>query len=166
VRAPLFPARSNDGFGEQSAWFLSKLGAPQRSKKLPGPDPRRRKPAVPLWAKREIRFSSPSRPSSQEGAGWQALAPGWKPQGRTCRGSQDRRGDLPGSPGLADTSRHQLALLLVQVLPSPGSCSCHKCTNCGDKRGSRAAIHLPFEVFPHGCKGFTGSEGRTLRAEE
>lgn len=135
-RAPLLPARSNDGFGEQPAWFLSTQGARQGSKKLPGADPRRRNQLSLSGLSEKSALALRARPGSQEGAGWQALAPGWKPQGRTCRGSRDRRGDLPGRPDLADTSRHQLPLPLVQVLPSPGCCLCHKCTNCGDKRGS------------------------------
>lgn len=34
-----------------------------------------------------------------------------------------------------------------------------------DQRGSGAAIHLPFELFPHGCKGSAVGGGRKQRSE-
>lgn len=70
-RAPLLPARSNDGFGGTTRLVQVQTGSPAKEQKAPRARSPQEEPAVPLWVKREIRFSSP-RPSQQPGRSWLA----------------------------------------------------------------------------------------------
>lgn len=149
-RAPLPSARSRDDLGTACLAHVH-TDSPERSKKLQRPQYPRGERTVPFGYGARSAFPLRARPKAR-GRGHPASPALGEAPGRTCSGAaRDPRGRFPDArrppPGARGPAAEPTQVLAASACPLLVP-QVHRL-----RRSEGATMHLPFELFPHGCKG-------------
>ena len=142
--APLPSARSGDGLGSLAG--LRPHRQPGKEQKAPAAPIPAWGTFCPLWVLRDISLFAPS-PSQSRGKGLPASR-GGSPGGAPAAAPQGPAGG-PCPDGRPSRARGRAATR-VQVLAASASTLLAPQVH-GLRRSEGGAVHLPFELFPHGC---------------
>lgn len=146
------------GISEQPAWLAStrQPGKEQKAPAAPVPAWGTHCPPSGYGEKSPFFFFFSPSPSQSQGKGGapREPAPGEAPGAHLQPRRRGPAGDVPRRPEPGSSRRAYPSLGRLGWLPARATSA----RDCGNPRGP--ARHLPFQLFPHGCKGCAVGGGR------